>query len=146
MLMRPTQALCIALFVGLAGLGALTAPAGAQVTATAVASGQFQDADARHQGAGTAVLAQTSDGRTVLQFGDFSVTPGPDLEVWLVAADAPATSAAVLASQWVSLGSLQSANGEQTYEIPADVDASAYGSVVIWCEDFSVLFATATLN
>lgn len=138
----PIAALC----VGLAGLGGITPPAEAQVTATAMASGQFQDADARHQGAGTATLAQTSDGRIVLQFGDFSVTPGPDLEVWLVAADAPSTSAAVLASQWVSLGSLQSASGAQTYEIPANVDASAYGSVVIWCEDFSVLFAVASLR
>ena len=99
-----------------------------------------------HQGDGTAVLAQTSDGRMVLQFGDFSVTPGPDLEVWLVAANAPATSAAVLGSSYVSLGSLQSANGAQTYEIPSNVDASAYGSVVIWCEDFSVLFAVASLR
>lgn len=138
----PTLALC----VGLAGLGGLTLPAEAQTTATAIASGQFQDADARHQGAGTAVLAQSSDGRTVLQFGDFSVTPGPDLEVWLVAADAPGTSAAVLNSTYVSLGSLQSANGAQTYEIPSNIDVSAYGSVVIWCEDFSVLFATATLR
>lgn len=138
----PIAALC----VGLAGLGGITPPADAQVTATAITSGQFQDADARHQGDGTATLAQTSDGRTVLQFGDFTVTPGPDLEVWLVAADAPGTSAAVLASQWVSLGGLQSPSGAQTYEIPADVDASAYGSVVIWCEDFSVLFAVATLQ
>lgn len=138
----PIAALCM----GLAGFDSVTTAADAQVTATAMASGQFQDADRSHQGAGTATMAQTSDGRTVLQFGDFSVTPGPDLEVWLVAADAPGTSAAVLASQWVSLGSLQSPNGAQTYEIPADVDVAAYGSVVIWCEDFSVLFAVAQLR
>ncbi|GAB5449366.1 DM13 domain-containing protein [Gymnodinialimonas sp.] len=138
-LLLPTLALC-------AGLGAFASAPQAQTTATAVASGQFQDADARHQGAGTAVLAQTSDGRTVLQFQGFSVTPGPDLEVWLVVDEAPGTSAAVLASQWVSLGSLQSASGAQTYEIPSNVDATAYGSVVIWCEDFSVLFATASLR
>ncbi len=135
-----------ALCTTLAGLGGLALPAEAQETTTVIASGQFQDADARHQGAGTAVLAQTSDGRTLMQFGDFSVTPGPDLEVWLVSADAPATSAAVLASDWVSLGPIQSPNGAQTYEIPASVDANAYGSVVIWCEDFSVLFAVAGLQ
>lgn len=138
----PVLTLCM----GLAGLGALALPADAQATATVQASGQFQDADARHQGAGTAALAQTADGRMILQFADFSVTPGPDLEVWLVADNAPSTSAAVLASEWVSLGPLQSPSGTQTYEIPANVDASAYGSVVIWCEDFSVLFATATLR
>lgn len=138
----PTLMLC----GGLAALGGLILPASAQTTATAIAAGQFQDADARHQGSGTAVLAQTADGRTVLQFGDFSVTPGPDLEVWLVAAAAPATSGAVLDSTYISLGSLQSASGGQTYEIPSDVDVSSYGSVVIWCEDFSVLFSVATLR
>ena len=136
----------LAACVGLAGLGGLSQPSEAQTTATAVASGAFQDADARHQGAGTATVAETADGRVVLQFNEFSVTPGPDLEVWLVADAAPGTSAAVLASEWVSLGALQSPTGTQTYEIPADVDISAYGSVVIWCEDFSVLFATATLQ
>lgn len=138
----PSLALCM----GLAGLAAITAPAQAQSTATAVASGQFQDAGPRYQGSGTVVVAQTSDGRTVVQLGEFSVTPGPDLEVWLVADNAPATATAVLASQWVSLGALQSPTGAQTYEVPADVDASAYGSVVIWCEDFSVLFSVATLR
>ncbi|WP_224816366.1 DM13 domain-containing protein [Hasllibacter sp. MH4015] len=138
----PALALC----VGLAGLGNVIPPAEAQTTATAIASGAFQDADRRHQGAGRATLAQTGDGRTVLQFSDFEVTPGPDLEVWLVADDAPGTSAAVLASDWVSLGPLQSPNGTQMYEIPADVDVSDYGSVVIWCEDFSVLFAVASFD
>jgi hypothetical protein len=139
-------ALSAALCMGLAGLGGFSSPAEAQVTATAMTSGQFQDADRSHQGAGTATLAQTSDGRVVLQFADFSVTPGPDLEVWLVVDATPGTSAAVLASEWVSLGPLQSPEGAQTYEIPADVDASAYGSVVIWCEDFSVLFAVASFQ
>ncbi len=138
----PFAALCI----GLAGLGPITPPAEAQVTATAISSGQFQDADRSHQGDGTATLAETSDGRVVLQFADFSVTPGPDLEVWLVADDAPGTSAAVLASDWVSLGALQSPTGVQMYEVPSDVDVSDYGSVVIWCEDFGVLFAVASFR
>jgi hypothetical protein len=137
----PLAALC----VGLAGLGGITPPAEAQTTATAIASGQFQDAGPRYQGEGAATVAALEDGRTIIQFTDFSVTSGPDLEVWLVAADAPATASAVLASEYVSLGRLQSPNGTQSYEIPADVDVSAYGSVVIWCEDFSVLFAVATL-
>ncbi len=144
--MRLLSASATALCIGLVGLGGFAPAAMAQVTATAIASGAFQDADRSHQGAGTATLAQTSDGRVVLQFTDFEVTRGPDLEVWLVADAAPGTSAAVLGSQWVSLGALQSASGAQTYEVPADVDVSAYGSVVIWCEDFSVLFAVASLQ
>jgi hypothetical protein len=78
-------------------------------------------------------------------FTEFEVTNGPDLEVWLVADDAPFSSGAVLASEWVSLGQLKGNIGDQTYTIPDDVDVSQFGSVVIWCEQFSVLFSVATL-
>ena len=138
--------LSLAFCVGLAGLGGFTQPADAQATATAVASGQFQNVSQRYQGSGTATIAETGDGQTILQLSEFSVTSGPDLEVWLVAAGAPATADAVLASSYVSLGRLQSFSGTQSYVIPDNVDASAYGSVVIWCEDFSVLFSVASLR
>ncbi|MEL6921688.1 MAG: DM13 domain-containing protein, partial [Pseudomonadota bacterium] len=36
--------------------------------------------------------------------------------------------------------------GDQTYTIPADVDLKQYKSVVIWCEQFGVLFSPATLT
>jgi hypothetical protein len=49
------------------------------------------------------------------------------------------------ASEWVSLGQLKGNIGDQTYNVPAGVDLSAYGSVVIWCEQFGVLFSTASL-
>jgi hypothetical protein len=143
--MRPF-ALSLALCVGLAGLGGFVPPADAQSAATAVASGAFQDISPRYDGSGTATIAETADGQSVLQLGDFSVTPGPDLEVWLVAADAPTTNNAVLASTYVSLGALQSPTGTQTYAIPSNVDISDYGSVVIWCEDFSVLFTMASFR
>lgn len=134
------------LSLGVAISGPITAPAFAEDTGLAMVTGAFQDADRRHQGAGTATLVVDEDGKVVLQFDDFEVTPGPDLEVWLVVDPTPATSAAVLASEWVSLGSLQSPQGPQTYDLPEDVDATAYGSVVIWCEDFSVLFAVASFE
>ena len=143
--MRPID-YAFALCVGLAGLGGIPTPADAQ-TATAVASGTFQAVSSRYSGGGTATIAETAAGETVVQLAsNFSVTPGPDLEVWLVADPAPGTNNAVLASTYVSLGRLQSPTGAQTYSIPADVDVSAYGSVVIWCEDFSVLFTVASLQ
>lgn len=132
--------------LGLACLAAVPLPALAQTTATAISGGAFQDADRSHRGAGMATLVRTSDDRVLLQFTEFSVTPGPDLEVWLVADGAPATSAAVLASTWLSLGPLQAPEGDQAYVVPEDVDLAQFGSVVIWCEDFSVLFAVATLD
>jgi len=43
-------------------------------------------------------------------------------------------------------GQLKGNIGDQNYDIPAGTDLSAYGSVVIWCEMFGVLFSPATLN
>ena len=36
--------------------------------------------------------------------------------------------------------------GSQRYAIPAGVDLSKYPSVVIWCEQFSVLISPADLK
>jgi hypothetical protein len=116
-----------------------------ELMVSVVREGTFQDADRAHQGAGNAMLLETATGAHLLRFTDFEVTNGPDLEVWLVADDAPFSSGAVLDSQWVSLGQLKGNIGDQTYTIADDVDIADYGSVVIWCEQFSVLFSVATL-
>ena len=114
-------------------------------TASVLARGAFQGADAVHKGRGQATLFAGSDGGRLLRLTDFEVTNGPDLEVWLVG-EADITSAEdVLNSEYLPLGQLKGNIGDQNYGIPADADLSKYGSVVIWCEQFSVLFATASL-
>ena len=117
-----------------------------ELMVSVVSEGTFQGADRAHQGSGNAMLLQTATGSHLMRFTEFEVTNGPDLEVWLVADDAPASSRAVLDSQWVSLGQLKGNIGDQTYTIPDDVDVSQFGSVVVWCEQFSVLFSVASLN
>ncbi|WP_375569272.1 DM13 domain-containing protein [Ahrensia marina] len=117
-----------------------------ELMVSVISLGAFQDADRAHQGAGNALLLQTATGSHLMRFTEFEVTNGPDLEVWLVADDTPFSSGAVLASEWVSLGQLKGNIGDQTYTIPDDVDVSQFGSVVIWCEQFSVLFSVATLE
>jgi hypothetical protein len=47
---------------------------------------------------------------------------------------------------YVDLGSLKGNIGDQNYEIPADVDASQFGSVVIYCVPVHVLFSIAPLG
>ena len=47
---------------------------------------------------------------------------------------------------YLSLGELKGNVGNQNYPIPADVDVAGYGSVVIWCELFDVLFSPAALE
>lgn len=117
----------------------------ADTTAVTMATGRLQDADQRHQAGGRVIIEMRGEIYQLL-LTDFTVTPGPDLEVWLVRDPAPSTSAAVLASEWISLGPLESPTGNQSYPLPQGSNPGDWGSVVIWCEDFSVLFGTATLE
>lgn len=109
-------------------------------------SGNFRDVDGAHRGSGKVRVLVSPGGAALLRFTDFEVTNGPDLEVWLVKDPDPEKSADVSASQWVSLGPLRGNKGDQTYVIPEGTDTSEWGSVVIWCEQFSVLFSVATLS
>lgn len=110
-----------------------------------VATGSFSDADRAHKGTGNAVLLATQAGEHLLRLTDFEVTNGPDLEVWLSASADPRSSADVKAVAFESLGQLKGNIGDQTYVVPADVDLSQFKSVVIWCEQFGVLFSPAPL-
>ncbi|MEX2011647.1 MAG: DM13 domain-containing protein [Chloroflexota bacterium] len=105
-----------------------------------VRSGSFTGADEFHFGRGTAHLIQTAAGGYVLRLEDFEVRNGPDLFVYL------SPSADGYADGSVELGQLKADKGNQNYDVPADVDPAAARSVVIWCKQFAVLFATAPLS
>ena len=108
------------------------------------ASGTFVGADDFHEGEGTAVIFQQGDQR-VLRFEDFRVTNGPDLHVILSKNPNP-TDRDDIGDDYIDLGSLKGNVGNQNYDIPADVDLSAYQSVVIYCVPFHVLFSSATVS
>lgn len=108
--------------------------------------GAFRDADRSHQGTGTATLVALPGGGHEVQLSDFQVTNGPDLEVWLSTHPDPATSSDVAENAWISLGQLKGNVGDQAYALPADADLSQINSVVIWCEQFGVLFSPAALS
>ncbi|HQY72235.1 MAG TPA: DM13 domain-containing protein [Aestuariivirga sp.] len=110
------------------------------------AMGEFRDADSVHHGKGTATIFENDSGTKVLRFTNFESTNGPDLKVWLVKAENIKASADVKASTWVGLGPLKGNIGDQNYVIPSDVNLSDYKSVVIWCEQFGVLFSAADLK
>ena len=112
---------------------------------TPIAEGRFRDADSVHKGSGTATVVRTARGSHILRFPGFRSTNGPDLKVYLVKARDIQKSSDVTESQWVSLGRLKGNIGDQNYTLPADLDPRSYGSVVIWCEQFGVLFSSAKL-
>lgn len=109
-------------------------------------AGDFTDADQVHQGEGGVVLVKDGDALSIKFVNGFYVTPGPDLFVYLVKNPSPQSSQDVKDSQSYELAKLKTPSGKQTYEIPADIDINDYGSVVIWCGEFGVLFAHAELK
>jgi len=65
--------------------------------------------------------------------------------VWLVKAGDIKASGDVKASERLSVGPLKGNIGDQNYIVPQDVNLGEYKSVVIWCEQFGVLFSAADL-
>jgi hypothetical protein len=105
-------------------------------------AGAFSGSDEFHFGRGTARLIETSPGTYVVRLEDFAVRNGPDLYVYLSpSADGYTTDA-------IELGRLKGDTGNQNYAVPAGTldDPAAAASVVIWCKQFSHLFATAPLT
>lgn len=100
-------------------------------------SGLFHGSDDFHFGRGTASIIETAPGRFHLRLEDFSVRNGPDLYVYL------SPSASGYASGALELGRLKATDGAFGYDLPAGTDPTDYASAVIWCKQFSHLFATA---
>ncbi|MDQ3127127.1 MAG: DM13 domain-containing protein [Chloroflexota bacterium] len=105
-------------------------------------SGSFHGSDEFHFGRGTARLIETAPGSFVVRLEDFAVRNGPDLYVYL------SPAAAGYAKGAIELGRLKADTGNQNYVVPAGAlaDPSRAASVVIWCKQFSHLFATAPLG
>ena len=112
----------------------------------AVVLGQGRFHGVAHESAGTATIQQLSDGRRVLRFTEFTTSNGPALHVYLIAANDASDSATVSRVDSVDLGQLKGNTGDQNYELPASVDLTRYRAVTVWCQRFSVNFATAPLT
>ncbi len=115
-------------------------------TSEIIASGTLSGVDAVHRGSGDIALVRHADGRIELQFSNFEVTNGPDLKVWLISHADPQGAGDVKASEQLRLSQLKGNIGDQAYAIPEGTEVSNLKSVVIYCEQFSFLFAVARLG
>ena len=120
-------------------------PAAADTTtvpAPLLLTGTFHGSDDFHFGRGTARLIETSSGVYVVRLEDFAVRNGPDLHVYL------SPSADGYDRGAIELGRLKADTGNQNYAVPAGAlrEPGAAASVVVWCKQFSHLFATAPLR
>ena len=89
---------------------------------------------------GGSLLVETAPDVFVVRLQDFAVRNGPDLYVYL-SSDSDGYSVDA-----VELGRLKADRGNQNYRLPANADVGSATSVVVWCKQFGVLFATAPLS
>lgn len=109
-----------------------------------VAEGEFIHADPIdpiHWGKGRVSVRQSS----VFLEEDFEVGPGPKFHVYLVPKEAIRSSGDLDGQMFVDLGRLKAFKGSQRYSIPKGLNLTDFNSVVIWCEQFSVLISPADL-
>ncbi|MFN3969342.1 DM13 domain-containing protein [Flavobacterium sp.] len=85
-------------------------------------------------GSGTVKIYQLGNAYT-LKLENYTITPGPDLKVYLSKADSP--------SDFVNLGNV---NPDLTYSIPQQVNLADYPYVLIHCQQYNHLFAIAALQ
>jgi hypothetical protein len=104
-----------------------------------IAVGAFAGTDDFHFGKGTAAIVETSPGAYVLRLEAFSVRNGPDLYVYL------SPERDDYARGALEVGALKATDGAFGYELPPGTDPADFASAIIWCKQFSHLFAVAPL-
>jgi len=120
-------------------------PAAAETSATDVLeSGTFFGV--MHPTTGTATIYRLADGARILRLTNFRTSNGPDVHVYLVAADNANDSATVKRADFVDLGTIKGNIGDQNYALGHDLDLSKYRTVSIWCKRFAINFGAAPLR
>jgi hypothetical protein len=99
-----------------------------------------------HPTTGTATIYRLGDRDRILRFTNFKTSNGPDVHVYLVAADDAKDSATVERAGFIDLGTIKGNIGDQNYALGNDLDLSKYRTVSIWCKRFSVNFGAAPLR
>jgi hypothetical protein len=113
------------------------------VQATEVAKGlttiyQGTFASSSHPTSGTVKLAKDSTGKRFLVFENFKSDSGPDLRVYL--------SDDLKASNFSEITNKVTLSGNYQLPVDASIDIERKRKVLIWCEDFAVLFGSADLK
>jgi Electron transfer DM13 len=99
-----------------------------------------------HPTTGTATVYRLGDGDRFLRFTNFRTSNGPDVHVYLVAADDAKDSTTVKRADYIDLGTIKGNIGDQNYTLGTDLDLSKYRTVSIWCKRFAVNFGAAPLR
>jgi electron transfer DM13 len=110
----------------------------------AVTKGNFKGL--AHETKGSASIYQLADGKRTLRLTAFETSNGPDVHVYLTAAEIDKGNDAIKEAGFIDLGSMKGNKGDQNYDIPADADLNKFKNVTIWCARFGVNFGEAALD
>ncbi len=94
-------------------------------------------ASSAHTVSGTVKIYDDA-GKKVMVLDPFSSENGPDLKVYL--------STDQKATEYINLGALKSTTGKQSYVVTGMPDLDQYKYVLIWCQQYSVLFGKSELQ
>lgn len=104
-------------------------------TGTVLVNGTFTSN--AHPTSGSVKVTMATDGKKYLVFENFKTDNGPDLRVWL--------SPSFSGTPYQEIGLLKAITGNFSYELSASINYTTNNKLLIWCEDFSILFGHAIL-
>lgn len=106
-------------------------------------SGSFEKSTFKIQGDWQIVK---ENGQTIFRLSnDFQTKNGPDLKLFLSPKSVGNVTGSTATHDAIKLSVLRSHKGAQDYIIPANIDLSQYGSILIHCEAYSKLWGGANL-
>ncbi|QEE16280.1 DM13 domain-containing protein [Promethearchaeum syntrophicum] len=115
------------------------------VSGTILSERTLIDMDSSHKGSGTVHVVEIDSDTIELQYINVEITNGPDLFVYLSKTESFSHTDDPIGT-FVNLGELTYNSGNFTYTIQSSVQLDDYHSVVIYCRQYSVIFAYAALN
>lgn len=110
----------------------------------AIESGAFSGVV--HPTSGMATIYRLGSGDRILRFTNFKTSNGPNVHVYLVAADDAKDSETVKHADFIDLGAIKGNIGDQNYALATGLDLSKYRTVSIWCQRFALNFGAAPLR
>lgn len=91
---------------------------------------------------------QVAGNKLYLRLSDFVTSNGPNVHVLLAKSDDKTLDQEIVKGDFdsVELGALKGNQGNQNYDLPANVDLSKYQAGVVYCERFHAIFGVARLE
>ncbi len=141
---RPLLFVVLALFGILAACSPTATTAASASPGDVVASGELERKSKRTSG--DFEIVETENGHVLRLSDNFRTGSGPDVKVFLSRQNASSANGRNATRDAVLLFELPRTSGTHEIAIPSDIDISEFRSVLIHCEQYSVLFGAGDIR